>query len=310
MENLILSVAVTGSATVPTQSPHIPITPEQIASDAIACAELGATAIHIHARDPKNGRPSPDKTLMKQIASSIKAKSEVIVGISTGGGIGMTPLERLEPASYCESELASFNLGTMNFSMHAAARHFKSEDYLHDWEEEHLKGSKRFIFRNTFEDMELFASTMKSKLIKPEFEAYDTAHLHNLKFLEKTGFAEPPYWIQFVLGVLGGLPATPESLMMMVSTAERILGKENFRFSVIGVGYPMQFQMAAVAMAMGGHVRVGLEDNIFINRGQLATNMQLVEKVKRLAEELERPLATPAEARTMLGLKGLEAVNY
>lgn len=310
MEKLILSVAVTGSATVPTQSPHIPITPEQIASDAIACAELGATAIHIHARDPQNGRPSPDKKLMKTIASSIKAKSDVIVGISTGGGIGMTPLERLEPASHCESELASFNLGSMNFSMHTAARHFKSDDYLHDWEEEHLKGSKRFIFRNTFEDMELFASTMQAKKIKPEFEAYDIGHLHNLKFLEKTGFAKPPYWIQFVLGVLGGMAATAESLMMMVQTADRLFGKENYRYSVIGVGYPMQFQMAAVSLAMGGHVRVGLEDNIFIKRGQLASNMQLLEKVKRLAEELERPLATPSEARAILGLKGLEAVNY
>lgn len=310
MDKLILTCAVTGSATVPTQSPYIPISPEQIAADALACAELGASAIHIHARDPKNGKPSADPRLMKQIAQTIKAKSEVIVGISTGGGIGMTPAERLEPARICEPELASFNLGTMNFSLHTAARHFAQEDYLYDWEEEHLKGSKRFIFRNTFEDMELFAQTMKAKNIKPEFEAYDLGHLHNLKFLEKTGFAEPPYWIQFVLGVLGGLSASPESLVMMVQTANQLFGKEHYRFSVIGVGYPMQFRLAATALAMGGHVRVGLEDNIFIRRGQLASNSQMVEKVLRLAQELERELASPSEARALLGLKGLSAVAY
>ena len=198
----------------------------------------------------------------------------------------------------------------MNFSIHPVARRFKPEEYLHDWEQSYAEGTKDFIFRNTFGDMEVFSKTMKENDTKPEFEAYDLGHLYNLRFLLKEGLVEPPFWIQFVLGVLGGLAATPEDLIVMKQTADRLFGAENYRWSVIGVGYPHEFNMAAMAIMMGGHVRVGLEDNIFVGRKQLGTNAQLVEKVVRIAKEFEREIATPEEARTMLGLKGSEAVNF
>src|SRR4030067_2777559 len=210
----------------------------------------------------------------------------------------------------CQPELGTFNLGSINFSMHPVARRYNPQDWKFDWEKDYVEGTKDFIFRNTFGDMEVFANTMKEKNVKPEFEAYDVGHLYNLKFLEKAGFVDPPYWIQFVLGVLGGLAANPEDLVTMKQTADRLLSPENYRWSVIGVGYPMEFNMAAMAIMMGGHVRVGLEDNIFVRRGVLATNTGLVEKAKRIADEFERSIATPDEARQMLGLKGIEEVNY
>lgn len=311
MDKLIITSALTGAITVPTQTPHLPFTPDDIAADAIACAQAGAAAIHIHARDPENGKPSSDPEIVMEIAGKIKAGTDAIVGITTGGGMGMTPEERLRGASMCEPEIASFNLGSMNFSMHPVARRWpKPEDWQYDWEYDYVTGTKNFIFPNTFGSMEVFAETMQQKNIRPEFEAYDVGHLYNLKFMENQGIMKPPYWIQFVLGVLGGLAATPETLLMMKETADRLFGPENYRWSVIGVGYPQEFHMAAMAIMMGGHVRVGLEDNIFIKRGELATNPQLVEKVVRLADEFEREIATPDEAREMLGLKGKDAVKF
>jgi uncharacterized protein (DUF849 family) len=310
MENLILTSAITGAITVPTQTSHLAYTIEGIADDAIACARAGSTAVHVHARDPETGHPSPDPETVRRIVTRIKEGCDVIICITTGGGMGMKPQERLRGVSSCEPELGSFNLGSMNFSMHPAARRYSPQDWKFDWELDYVEGTKDFIFRNTFGDMEVFAGTMKEKNVKPEFEAYDVGHLYNLKFLEKSGLVEPPYWIQFVLGVLGGLAATPETLIMMKETADRLFGPENYRWSVIGVGYPMEFNMAAMAIMMGGHVRVGLEDNIFVRRGVLATNLDLVEKVKRIAAEFERKTATPAEARQMLGLKGIDAVNF
>jgi len=310
MDKLIITAALTGGVTVPSQTPHLPYTVEQIAGDAIACGKAGAAAVHIHARDPQTAAPSSDPELVKEIATQIKQGSDVVVGITTGGGMGMSPAERLRGAAMCKPEVASFNLGSINFAMHPVARRFKPDDWKFAWEQAYVEGTQNFIFSNTFGSMEVFAKTMTQHNITPEFEAYDVGHLHNLKFLEKEGFVKPPYWIQFVLGVLGALAATPESLMMMHETADRLFGAENYRWSVIGVGYPAEFNMAAMAIIMGGHVRVGLEDNIFVRRRQLATNAQLVEKVVRLADELEREIATPDEARAMLGLKGLKAVDY
>jgi uncharacterized protein (DUF849 family) len=310
MDKLIITAALTGAITVPTQTPHLPFTPDDLAADAIACARAGAAAIHIHARDPQNGRPSSDPELVREIAGKIKAGTAAIVGITTGGGMGMTPQERLRGAALCEPEVASFNLGSINFSIHPVARRYKLEDWRYDWEQAYVEGTENFIFPNTFGSMRVFAETMREKRITPEFEAYDVGHLYNLKFMEKQGLVQPPYWIQFVLGVLGALAATPETLLMMKETADRLFGPENYRWSVIGVGYPAEFHMAAMAIIMGGHVRVGLEDNVFVRRGVLATNPQLVEKVVRLAAEFDRKIATPDEARTMLGLKGKEAVNF
>lgn len=310
MDKLIITSALTGAITVPAQTPHLPFTPEDIAADAIACAQAGAAAIHIHARDPENGQPSSDPEIVKEIATLIRAGADAVVGITTGGGMGMTPQERLRGAAMCEPEVASFNLGSINFSMHPVAKRFNKLGWKYDWEREYVEGTKNFIFSNTFGSMEVFAETMYRLNTKPEFEAYDAGHLHNLKFLEQEGVVTPPYWIQFVLGVLGGLTAEPESLLMMKATADRLFGPENYHWSVIGVGYPQEFNMAAMAIIMGGHVRVGLEDNIFVRRRTLARNHELVEKVVRLANELEREIATPDEMRTMLGLKGKDAVNF
>ena len=310
MEKLILTAALTGAITVPTQTPHLPYTIEGIADDGIACAKAGATVIHVHGRDPENGHPTSDPEIVRAIVTRIKEGCDAIVGISTGGGMGMMPEGRLRGAAICQPELASFNLGSMNFSMHPVARRYEPEDWKFDWEAGYVDGTKDFIFRNTFGDMEVFSRTMKEKNVLPEFEAYDIGHLYNLKFLEKDGLAEPPYWIQFVLGVLGGAAANPETLIMMLQTADRLFGRENYRWSVIGVGYPWEFHMAAMGAIMGGHVRVGLEDNIFVRRKVLASNVDLVEKAMRIASEFDREIATPDEAREMLGLKGQDAVGY
>lgn len=310
MDKMILTAALTGAITVPSQTPYLPYTPDQIADDALACAEAGATSIHIHARDPKDGRPVSDPELFAEIASKIKERTDAIVCITTGGGMGMTPQERLRSVPVLAPELASFNLGSINFSMHPVASRFKAEDWRFDWEEEYVRGTENFIFPNTFGSMKIFAQTMKQYQTVSEFEAYDLGHLYNLKFLEKEGLVQPPYWIQFVLGVLGALAANPRSLITMIDTADRLFGSENYRWSVIGVGYPAEFNMATMAIIMGGHVRVGLEDNLFVRRRVLAHNHELVEKVVRMAQEMEREIATPDEARQMLGLKGLAAVNY
>ena len=310
MEKLILTAALTGAITVPTQTPHLPYTIEGIADDGIACAKAGATVIHVHGRDPKNGHPTSDPEVVRKIVTRIKEGCDAIVGISTGGGMGMMPEGRLRGAAICQPELASFYLGSMNFSMHPVARRYEPEDWKFDWEAGYVDGTKDFIFRNTFGDMEVFSRTMKEKNVLPEFEAYDIGHLYNLKFLEKDGLAEPPYWIQFVLGVLGGAAANPETLIMMLQTADRLFGRENYRWSVIGVGYPWEFHMAAMGAIMGGHVRVGLEDNIFVRRKVLASNVDLVEKAMRIVSEFDREIATPDEAREMLGLKGQDAVGY
>lgn len=310
MDKLIITSALTGAITVPTQTPHLPYTIEGIADDGIACARAGSASIHIHARNPENGHPSSDPEIVRKIAARIKEGCDAIVCITTGGGMGMTPQERLRGAVSCQPELASFNLGSMNFSMHPVALRYQPEDWKLDWEQGYVEGTKDFIFRNTFGDMEVFANTMRENNVRPEFEAYDVGHLYNLKYLQHAGLVEPPFWIQFVLGVLGGLAATPEDLITMTQTADRLFGPENYRWSVIGVGYPQEFNMAAMAIMMGGHVRVGLEDNIFVHRKVLATNVDLVEKVKRIAAELGREIATPDEARAMLELKGRDAVNF
>ena len=310
MDKLIITSALTGAITVPTQTPHLPYTIEGIANDGIACATAGSASIHIHARNPENGQPSSDPEIVGEIAALIKEGCDAIVCITTGGGMGMTPQERLRGAAACRPELATFNLGSMNFSMHPVARRYKPEDWQHDWEPGYVEGTKDFIFRNTFGDMEVFAKTMEENNVKPEFEAYDVGHLYNLEFLVNDGLVKPPFWVQFVLGVLGGLAATPDDLITMKRTADRLLGPENYRWSVIGVGYPQEFHMAAMAIMLGGHVRVGLEDNIFVRRKVLGTNVDLVEKVKRIAAEFEREIASPDEAREMLGLKGRDAVNF
>ncbi len=309
-DKLIITSALTGAITIPTQTPYLPFTPEHLIADAIACRQAGAAAVHVHARDPKDGRPLSDPDLFDPILKGIKAGSDVVVGITTGGGMGMSPQDRLRVIPRYHPELASFNLGSINFSIHPVARRFKTEDYKYDWEQPYAEGTKDFIFRNTFGDMETYASTFAENNVRPEFEAYDAGHLYNLRFMMKSGIVKPPFWIQFVLGVLGGLAANIEDLIVMKQTADRLFGSENYRWSVIGVGYPHEINLATMAIMMGGHVRVGLEDNIFIGRGKLCTNAQLVEKVVRIAKEFDREIATPEDMRQILGLKGADAVGF
>ena len=309
MEKLIITTALTGGATVPTQSEHLPITTDDIVKDALACAQAGTSAVHIHGRNEQDGRPDADPEVFREIATRIKADSNLVINMTTGGGLGMTPQERLRPIPMCEPEVASFNLGSMNFALHKVAEKIKDDQWRFDWEKEFIEGSIDNIFPNTFGSMAIFAKTMAKIGTKPEFEAYDVGHLHNLKYLENEGLVKPPYWIQFVLGVMGGLSASPRSLIMMVDTANDLFGKENFQWSVVGVGR-QAIPMAVMSMTMGGHVRVGLEDNVYLSRGVMATNPTLVEKVVRLANELGRPIATSDEAREILGLKGLDKVNF
>ncbi|MBN2317998.1 MAG: 3-keto-5-aminohexanoate cleavage protein [Acidobacteria bacterium] len=309
-DKLIITSALTGAITIPTQTPHLPFTPEHLIADAIACGQAGAAAVHVHARDPVDGRPLSDPDLFEPILKGIKAASNVVTGVTTGGGMGMSPQDRLRVIPRYRPELASFNLGSINFSMHPVAKRYKPGDYKYDWEQSYVEGTKDFIFRNTFGDMETYSSTFAENNVRPEFEAYDLGHLYNLRFLVKNGLAKPPLWIQFVLGVLGGLAATIEDLIVMKQTADRLFGSENYKWSVIGVGYPAEINLAATAIMMGGHVRVGLEDNIFIGKGRYCTNAQLVEKIVRLAHEFDRDIATPEDMRQILGLKGAAAIGF
>ena len=224
MDKLIITAALTGAITVPSQSDYLPYRTEDIIANGVACAEAGASSIHIHARDPENGAPSSDPEIVKQIATGIKENSDAIVCITTGGGMGMTPQDRLRGAVLCKPELASFNLGSMNFSMHPVAKRFNKIGWKADWEKEYVEGTKNFIFSNTFGGMEIYAQTMAEHNIRPEFEAYDVGHLHNLHFLVQQRLINEPFWIQFVLGVLGGLSAEPQSLMTMIETADRLFG--------------------------------------------------------------------------------------
>lgn len=310
MDKLIITAALTGAATVPSQSKHIPITPEEIANDAIACAEAGAAVVHVHARDPRDGRPSGDMEVFGEILKRIKAKSDVIVCTTTGGGLTMTPDERVRVVPTWKPELATCNMGSINFAIHKAARHFKPEDYRYEWEEAYLRGSEDNIFPNTFRGISTFLNYMDASQTRPEFEVYDVGHIYNMKHMIEEGIIKTPVWMQFVMGVLGGIQATIPDLVHLVDTADRVIGRDNYNWSVIGVGYPKEFEMATVAMFMGGHVRVGLEDNLFVRSRTWATNRDLVERMRGIADEFERKLATPDEVREFLNLKGIENVGY
>lgn len=311
MEKLIITAALTGNITLPTQTPYLPLTPQEIIDDAIRAANAGAASVHIHGRDPKTGRPTTDPAVYRDIASGIKARSNVIICITTGGTAYMTPEERAQVVPALKPELATFNMGSINFSIHPIADRYKDEDYKFPWEKEFAIGTKDFIFRNTFGDIEKLMQMVKENNTKPEFELYDVGHLYNLNFLVRRNIIKFPVWLQFVTGILGGIGANVDEVVHMKQTADRLLGSDNYIWSVIGAGYPAEFNLATLGIMMGGHARVGFEDNIFIEKGILAkSNAELVEKVVRIARELGREIATPDEARKILGLKGKDKVNY
>jgi uncharacterized protein (DUF849 family) len=305
MEKLIITAALTGNITLPTQTPYLPITPQQIIDDAVRAADAGAASVHIHARDPKTARPTTEPAIYREIAAGIKARSNVIVCITTGGTAYMQPEERAQVVPALKPELATFNMGTINFSIHPIADRYKDEDYKFPWEKEFAVSTKDFMFRNTFGDIEKLMQMMKENNTKPELELYDVGHLYNLNFLVRRNIIKFPVWLQFVTGILGGIGANVDEVVHMKQTADRLLGGDNYIWSVIGAGYPAEFNLATLGIMMGGHARVGFEDNIFVEKGVLAkSNAELVEKVVRIARELGREIATPEEARKILGLKG------
>lgn len=311
MEKLIITAALTGNITLPTQTPYLPLTPQQIVDEAVRAANAGAASVHIHGRDPKTGKPTIDPAVYREIATGIKTRSNVIVCVTTGGTPDMTPAQRAQVVPALKPELATFNMGSINFSIHPIAERYKDEDYKYPWEKEFALSTKDFIFRNTFGDIEKLCEIMKENDTKPEYEVYDVGHLYNLNFLVRRNIIKLPVWLQFVTGVLGGIGANLEEVMHMKQTADRLLGAENYIWSVIGAGYPAEFNLATLSIMMGGHARVGFEDNIFIEKGVLAkSNAELVGKVVRIAQELCREIATPDDARKILGLKGRDKVNY
>ncbi len=311
MEKLIVTAALTGNITLPTQTQYLPLTPQQIVDDAVKCAAAGAASIHVHARDPKTGAPTTDPAIYKEIAILMKKSTDAIFVPTTGGTATMTPQERLRLVPALKPEMATCNLGSINFSIHPIADRYKDNEWKYSWEKDFAASTKDFIFRNTFGDIEVFYKTMTENGTKPEFEAYDVGHLYNISYFLKRGLIKPPVWIQFVTGILGGIGSDLENILFMKQTADRLIGAENYRFSVIGAGYPAEFNVDALSIMMGGMVRVGLEDNIFIAKSVLAKGTwELVEKVVRIAKELGREIATPAEARQMLGLKGKDKVNF
>ncbi len=311
MEKLIITAALTGNVTLPVQTPHLPLTPRQIIDEGVRAAEAGAASVHIHARDPVTAKPTTDPEVYREIAAGIKARSDVIVCVTTGGVTGMTAQQRVRVVPELKPELATFNTGSMNFSIHPIVKRYKDEDWKYPWEKEFALGLKEYIFANNFADMEVFCNTMKEHGTKPELEAYDVGHIYNIRYLIKAGVLDTPVWMQFVTGILGGIGSAPDDILFMKNTADRLIGPENYKWSVIGAGYPAEFHCDALSMILGGNVRVGLEDNIFIEKGVLAkSNAELVEKVVKIARLLGREIATPDEARQILGLKGRDKVNY
>lgn len=308
MEKLIITAAISGAATIPSLSPYLPLSPREIADSALEAAKAGAAVVHVHARRPEDGFPSSSPDHFREILTRIKDNSDVVICITTGGSAMMTVEERAAVVPLFKPEMCSFNMGSINFALHTSLKYLK--EFKYPWEKPYLEMSKDFVFKNTFKDFEYLCEVTRANNTKPELEIYDVGHLYNLDHLVTEGLIKPPLHMQFVMGVLGAIRGTPEDLTFLVTKARSLFGPENFSWSVIGVG-AAEINLSTMAIHMGGHVRVGLEDNIFIKKGVLAkSNAELVEKVVTLADLLHRDVASPDEARQILGLKGLQNVNY
>lgn len=305
---VIITCAVTGGIHTPTMSPHLPITPNEIAEQSIAAAEAGASILHLHARDPNDGRPTPDPKIFMQFLPRIKQATDAVVNITTGGGLQMTVEERLAAPLQASPEMCSLNMGSMNFALHPLVGRYK--DWKHPWEKDYLQGTKGGIFRNTFDDIEkIYKLLGEGHGTKFEHECYDVGHLYNLAHCLDAGLFKPPVFLQLIFGILGGIGADMENLIFMKQTADRLFG-DDYQWSVLAAGRN-QMPYATQAAMMGGNVRVGLEDSLFIGRGKLATsNAEQVAKIRRILEELGHEIATPKEAREMLHLKGADLVKF
>lgn len=305
---IIITCAVTGAIHTPTMSDALPYRPEDIARQAIDAAEAGAAVLHLHARQPENGAVSINPEHFLGFLPAIKASTNAVVNLSTGGSLRNTVAERIAPAKRFSPEMCSLNMGSMNFSMHPLAQRYTNWKF--DWEESYLRESDSYIFSNTFRDIEMVAGALGHEhRVKFEHECYDVGHLYNLKFCVDSGLFKAPIFIQFVLGILGGIGADLENLVFMKRTADKLFGNQ-YQWSVLGAG-ASQMSLATAAATLGGHVRVGLEDSLLISRGQLAdSNAQQVRKVRELLESLGHEIATPDEAREILSLKGSAAVRF
>ncbi len=308
MSKVIISCAVTGAIHTPSMSPYLPITPEDIAAQSIAAAEAGAAIIHLHARNPDTGEPTPDPAVFMRFLPIIKQSTDAVVNITTGGGLGMTVEERLAAPLQASPEMCSLNMGSMNFNISGAGARVK--DWKHAWEQPYLARTEDFIFRNTFKDIARIVELMgRDHGTRFEFECYDIGHLYNLAHMLDRKLVEPPLFVQSIFGILGGIGADPRNLVFMRDTAERLFGGD-YVWSVLAAG---RNQMAFTTMAgiLGGNVRVGLEDSLYIGKGRLATsNAEQVTKIRGILEDLSLEIATPAEARDMLKLKGGDRVAF
>jgi len=304
---VIISCAITGSIHTPSMSPHLPVTPQEIADSALGAAEAGAAIVHLHARNPVDGRPDQSPEAFEPFLRVIKQRSDVVVNLTTGGSPYMAVEERVRPAEVWRPEIASLNMGSMNFGLFPMLKRYK--DFAHDWERPMLEASDDLVFRNSFKDIRYALDTLNKTGARYEFECYDTSHLYNLHYFWSEGLVQAPLFIQTCFGLLGGIGSHPDDVMHMKRTADRLFG-DNYRWSVLGAGQA-QMKVAAMAAAMGGHVRVGLEDSLWLGRGQLAeSNAAQVSKVRQILEGLGLAIATPDEARAILELKGGDHVGF
>ena len=306
---VIITCAVTGSIHTPTMSPHLPITPDEIATDAVAAAEAGASILHLHARDPNDGRPTPDPSVFMEFLPRIKQQTDAVVNITTGGGHGMTLEERCAAALHASPEMTSLNMGSMNFGLFPILE--KDMAWKHDWEPAYLEMTRDFIFRNTFKDIEWVLKELgENHGVRFEYECYDMGHLYNLAHFLDRGMIQPPVFVQTIFGILGGIGADIENLAHMRRIANKLFGEENYEWSILAAGRH-QMSFVTTGAIMGGNIRVGLEDSLYLGKGQLAeSNADQVSKIRRIIEDLSLEVATPTEARERLRLKGGDLVKF
>jgi uncharacterized protein (DUF849 family) len=304
---VIITCAVTGAIHTPSMSPHLPVTPEEIADAAVGAAEAGAAIVHLHARDPEIGKPDQTPEAFAPFLQVIKQRSDCVVNLTTGGAPYMTIEERVRPAATFKPEVASLNMGSMNFGLFPMLNRFQS--FKHEWERQHLENSRNLVFKNTYQDIEYILRTCAENDTRFEFECYDISHLYNLAHFLDRGLVRPPLFVQSVFGILGGIGPHPEDVLHMRRTADRLFGNQ-YRWSVLGAGRN-QMVVAAMAAAMGANVRVGLEDSLWDGPGRLAeSNAAQVRRVRQILEGLGLEAATPADAREILALKGGDRVGF
>jgi uncharacterized protein (DUF849 family) len=304
---VIITCAITGAIHTPSMSKYLPVTPNEIADAAILAAQAGASILHLHARDPGNGKPTQNPEIFKKILPLIIKETDAVINITTGGSPHMTVQERMIPASIFKPELASLNMGSMNFGLYPMLDRFS--EFNHTWEKDNLEKSRDLVFKNTFQDIETILQIGEDNGTRFEFECYDISHLYNLKHFVDRNLVKPPFFIQSVFGLLGGIGAHPEDLMHMKRTADRLFG-DDYQWSILGAG-KNQMTLASIGAAQGANVRVGLEDSLWLEPGKLArSSKDQVSKVRSILEELSLDVAAPNEVRDMLDLKGSKNVSF